>query len=140
MMAHEDLSRERDVESSSNRSFGLVFTLGFVFVAALPLLHGRGLRWWAVAVAALIGLAAVLKPEILAPLNRWWTRLEVMLGKLVSPVALGVLFYGVFTPMGALMRLLGSDSLKLKFESGAQSYWVVRDPPGPPPDSMTNQF
>jgi hypothetical protein len=64
----------------------------------------------------------------------------VLLGALVSPLALGVLYYGVLTPLGVLMRLAGKDPLRLRREPGAASYWLPRQPPGPPPDSMTNQF
>jgi hypothetical protein len=77
---------------------------------------------------------------LLAGLNRWWIKLGVLLGKLVSPIALGVLFYGVFFPMGVVMRLAGKDPLRLKRDADAASYWVLRKPPGPPPNSMTNQF
>ena len=81
-----------------------------------------------------------MRPELLGGLNRLWIRFGVLLGKVVSPIALGVLFYGVLAPMGVVMRLMGKDPLRLKLDSGANSYWIRRKPPGPPPDSMTNQF
>jgi hypothetical protein len=83
---------------------------------------------------------AIWKPVLLAGLNRLWIKLGVLLGKIVSPIALGILFYGVLTPIGALVRLSGKDPLRLKLDPGAVSYWISRTPPGPPPDSMTNQF
>ena len=139
-MAHEDLSRDQRVEGSSDRVFGLVFAGVFLFVAAWPLLDGAAPRRWALGASAVFGLAALLKPALLAGLNRLWIRLGVLLGKVVSPIALGVLFYGVLTPIGVLMRLAGKDSLRLKRDSKASSYWLPREPPGPPPDSMSNQF
>lgn len=139
-MAHEDLTREQRVEQSSDRSFGLVFAGVFVLVAGWPLFHGEALRWWALAVAAVFSLLALLKPALLADLNRLWIRLGVLLGRIVSPVALGVVFYVALTPIGLLMRLTGGDPLRLKRDPGAASYWIPREPPGPPPDSMTNQF
>jgi hypothetical protein len=83
---------------------------------------------------------AILKPALLAGLNRQWLKFGILLGKVVSPVALGVLFYGVVAPIGVLMRLTGKDPLRLKLDSSANSYWIPRKPPGPPPDSMNNQF
>ena len=139
-MAHEDLSRNQHVEGSSDRAFGLVFTGVFFVIAVWPLFHGEALRWWASGLAAVFALAALVKPALLAGLNRLWIKLGVLLGKVVSPIALGILFYGVFTPLGALIRLTGKDPLRLKFDPDADSYWIPRKPPGPPPDSMTNQF
>ena len=139
-MAHEDLSRTQHVESSSNRAFGLVFAVLFLAVTLWPLLHRESPRWWALGVSSVFALIALLKPTLLAGLNRLWTKLGLMLGAIVSPVALGILFYGILTPLAALARLKGNDPLRLKRDASAQSYWIPREPPGPPPDSMTNQF
>jgi len=139
-MAHEDLSRDQKVEGSSDRSFGLVFAGVFLVVACWPLFYRDLPRWWALGIAVVFAIIAIWKPALLAVLNRLWTKLGVLLGKVVSPIALGILFYGVITPIGIVMRLTGKDPLRLKFDSGADSYWIPRKPPGPPPDSMTNQF
>ena len=139
-MAHEDLSREQGAEGSSDRSFGLVFAAGFLLVAGWPLLHGEMPRWWAAILASSLALIALTRPALLAGPNRLWTRLGILLGKVISPVALAIVFYGVLAPVGALMRLTGKDPLRLKRDSRADSYWVRRNPPGPPPDSMSNQF
>jgi hypothetical protein len=139
-MAHEDLSREQVVEGSSDRAFGLVFAAVFLVIACWPMLHREPLRWWAFGAAVIFAAAAWLKPKLLAGLNRQWIRLGLLLGKIVSPIALGILFYGVLTPIGALMRLTGKDPLRLKLDRAAKSYLIPRSPPGPPPDSMTNQF
>lgn len=139
-MAHEDLSRQERVEGSSDRAFGVVFAAVFAIIGAWPLWSGAAVRWWAFAAACLFGLAALAYPAILGPLNRWWMKLGLLLGKIMGPVALGVLFYGVFSPMGTLMRLAGKDPLRMRRDATARSYWIGRKPPGPPPDSMTNQF
>jgi hypothetical protein len=140
LMTHEDLSRDEPVEGSSDRSFGLVFAAAFLVVAAWPLWRGGDLRWWAVAVAAGLALVAWVSPRLLALPNRLWLRFGLLLGKVVSPIALGILFYGVFVPMGTLMRWFGKDPLRLQRDKAATSYWIPREPPGPPPTSMTNQF
>ena len=139
-MAHEDLSRGQHVESSSNRSFGLVFAAVFLLICLWPLFHREQPRWWALAAATAFALVALLRPTLLAWLNRQWTRLGVLLGKLISPVALGILFYGMITPLGVIARLVGKDPLRLRRDPGASTYWIDRQPPGPPPGSMTRQF
>ena len=92
-------------------------------------------------IASLVFLVfALLIPQALAPLNWVWTKFGLLLHKLVSPVVLGVLFFLVFTPIGIIIRLFGSDPLRLRFDSQAPSYWIMRSPPGPAPDSLKNQF
>ncbi len=139
-MSHEDLSRSMEVEGSSNRSFGWVFTVVFLIVGAGPLLFGGGLRWWALVVAAGIGAGTILRPALLARPNRLWTQFGLLLGRVVSPVVMGLLFFVVFTPFGLVMRAFGHDPLRLKRNPEASTYWVERAPPGPPPESMRNQF
>lgn len=139
-MAHENLSREEHIEGSSDRAFGVVMAVAFAVVACWPLMSRGGVRWWAVAIGAAFALLALVRPSLLAGLNRQWMKLGLLLGKIVSPIALGVLFYGVLTPIGLLVRAFGKDPLRLRFDRAAESYWQARTPPGPPPDSMTNQF
>jgi hypothetical protein len=139
-MAHEGLTRDQQVVGSSDRSFGLVFAGVFLLVALWPLFYGELPRWWALGVATGFAMVALWKPALLARVNRLWLKFGVLLGKVMSPVALGVLFYCVIAPIGLLVRLAGKDPLRLKLDSGADSYWIPRKPPGPPPDSMTNQF
>lgn len=139
-MAHENLQRVREVKGSSDRSFGLIFATVFAVIACWPLLHGEAPRWWALAVAAALGAIAVFRPAVLAAPNRWWLKVGLALGHLVGPVALGILFYGAFTPIGWLKRLTSRDPLNRRFDPRARSYWVQREPPGPPPASLTNQF
>jgi hypothetical protein len=139
-MAHENLQRDQAVEGSSDRSFGLVFSIVLTVVAAWPLLDREAPRWWALALAVVLALIAVLWPALLSAPNRWWLKLGIALGNIVGPIALGILFYGVMAPLGFVMRLTGKDPLRTRLDSGADSYWVPRKPPGPPPDSLTNQF
>lgn len=139
-MSHEDLTREEEVEGSSDRSFGVVFAVVFLIVALLPLLHAGAVRWWSLGVSAAFAVVAFTVPSILAVPNRLWMKFGLLLAKIVSPIALGILFYLVFTPIGLLMRLSGKDPMRLKADPNAKSYWIDREPPGPPPQSMTNQF
>jgi Saxitoxin biosynthesis operon protein SxtJ len=139
-MAHEDLTREENVEGSSDRAFGLVFAVVFLLIGSWPLIRGQAPHWWGVVVSATFGAIALLNPALLATLNRLWLKLGILLGRIISPIALGILFYCVLTPVGVVMRLMGKDPLCLKRDADADTYWILREPPGPPPDSMTNQF
>lgn len=138
---HEHTPRHTDPTlGSSNRSFGFVFTVFFVIVGLLPLLNGGGIRLWALGVSAVFLLLALVAPKILAPANRAWTKFGLLLHKIVSPIALGILFFGVVTPTGFVMRLLGKDLLRQRFDRSATTYWIARTPPGPDAESLKNQF
>ena len=131
---------EKRAPGSSDRAFGLVFAVFFAIVALLPL-WGRGeVRAWALLISTAFALFAVAVPHILAPLNRGWMAFGNLLHHIVSPIALGILYYGVVTPTGLLMRLAGKDPLRLRFEPAARSYWIERQPPGPSADSLKDQF
>ena len=136
---HERLEQAESA-SASNRSFGFVFTIVFALVGVWPLLDSRSPRLWALVVAGVFLLLALAMPVLLAPLNRLWTRLAELLQKIVSPIVLGFLFFIGLMPIGLLMRLLGNDLLRLKTDPEAESYWIERSPPGPPPATMNKQF
>jgi hypothetical protein len=139
---HEDFTRKENVQGSSDRSFGLVMAGFFGIVAVWPLLHGSlsSIRSWALVVAAAFLAVALLRPAALGPLNRLWLKLGLLISKVVSPVVLTILFYTTVTPIGFLMRWSGKDPLRLHRNTAAESYWIVREPPGPAPDSMKQQF
>lgn len=139
-MAHEALHREAPIEGSSNRSFGFVFAVVFLIIALWPLMSARPIRLWAAAIAIAFAVVALAAPSLLAGMNRAWMKFGLLLGRVVSPIALGVLFFAAFTPMGLLVRLLGKDSMRLKKPVDATTYWVERRPPGPPPESLKNQY
>jgi len=140
-MTHEDFSSPRQqIKPSSNRSFGLVIAFFFLIITLWPLVRAEPVRWWALGVAAAFAVLALLWPAALAPLNKMWTKLGVVLYKIVNPVVLGLLFYVTVTPIALLMRVLGKDPLRLRRDPHAESYWIVRTPPGPPPQSMKKQF
>ncbi len=135
---HEDLARDEPPKGSSDRSFGLVFAAAFAVLAAWPLLHGEVVRRWALVPAAAFAALAFAAPRVLAPLNRVWMRFGLLLGRVMNPLVLGLLFFPVVTPMGLVMRLLGKDPLRRCLEPKAASYWIERRPPGPVP--MSRQF
>jgi hypothetical protein len=139
-MGHESFDRKTPVASSSDRAFGWVFAAVFAIIGVWPWAFGGELRFWSLAVGAAFLLVAWARPAVLAPLNRVWTRFGLLLHRIVSPVVLGVMFFGVVTPTGLLMRAFGKDPLRLRHDRDARSYWIERQPPGPPPDTLNNQF
>jgi Saxitoxin biosynthesis operon protein SxtJ len=124
----------------SNRSFGSLFLVVFGFFGLSSYL--RSGDWWPVlaGLAVLTALVTLLAPGVLTPLNRAWMKLGDLMGRVVNPIVLGILFYGVITPFGVARQLFGADPMKRKFEPALKTYWVDRDPPGPAADSFPNQF
>ena len=137
---HEDLTREDEVEGSSNRSFGLVFTGFFAVVAGISAWR-HGWMWpYAGGLAAAFLIVSFAAADLLAPLNRAWMKFGLLLGKIVAPIVLGLLFFLSVVPIGLILRARGKDLLRLKRDPSAQSYWIMREPPGPPPETMRKQF
>ena len=128
------------VKSTSNASFGMFFALVFMVVAAWPVLDGKPVRLWALAVSALFLVVAMLWPRLLAMPNALWARLGLALGVVVTPLVMAVLYYAAFVPMGYLMRGRGHDLLSLRWERDAISYWVPREQDSARKLSMKNQF
>jgi hypothetical protein len=137
---HESFDRAHVVKASSDRSFGLVFTAFFALICLWPLVHKHPVRLWSLYVSGACLVLALLAPRILHPLNIAWTHLGRLLAKITNPIVTGVLFYVIFTPAAFLFRLMGKDLLRLKFDRSASTYWIVRDPSGPAPESMSHQF
>jgi hypothetical protein len=138
--SHEIQSREEVIKGSSDRSFGIVFAVFFALVAAISWYSG-GAHWtWWLTGSVLFALVALVYPRVLGPLNRLWMKFGLLLAAVISPIMLGIIFYLCITPIGYLMRLLGKDPMRLRFDSQADTYWIKREPPGPPPESLKNQF
>ena len=134
-----EVQTHSEINVGSERGFGFVFTTVFVVIALWPLTGGGGVRIWALAIAALFLAAALVRPNILRPLNRVWFRFGLLLGRIVSPIVMAVVFFVAVTPTALIMRAFGKDSLRLKFDPDAESYWIERaddDPMG----SMKDQF
>lgn len=125
----------------SNRKFGGLFSAIFA-VAAVYLYFFKAASTSAlvlIALAALFAVVTITAPTLLAPLNRLWFQLGLLLGRIVSPLVLGGIFFLLITPASLLSRWLGRDELRMKKRAVA-TYWVNREPPGPAPESFRNQF
>lgn len=129
-----------DVKSGTERGFGFVFCTVFLIIAAWPLLNDGAIRLWAVIIAAVFFVCALAAPSLLKPLNRAWFRFGLLLGKIVAPIVMAILFFIVVTPFAVVMRLFGRKPLALKFEQSASSYWIKRDSDEAVESSMRNQF
>ena len=137
---HENLNREEEVKVSSDRSFGIVFTLVFLAVGTGMISGGHSEGWFFLAVSIILFVVTLARPSILGPLNRVWFKFGLLLGQVVNPLILGAVFFLVITPIAVIRRLLGKDSLRLKSKPSLESYWIARNPIGPKPNSMTRQF
>lgn len=137
---HEVFAREENIVAGSDRSFGFVMAGAFALLSALNGWHMGRIWPWTTGLAALFLMAALVRPAILNPLNRVWLKFGLLLHKVVNPIIMGLLFFGTVLPTGLVMRALGKDLLRLKREPDADSYWIVRTPPGPAPETMKDQF
>ncbi|MGJ3258558.1 MAG: SxtJ family membrane protein [Rhodospirillales bacterium] len=137
---HESLRDKEEVQVGSEKGFGIVFAIVFGIIALWPLIDGAPVRLWAAIVAAGFLVAAFIAQPLLKPLNLLWFKFGMLLYKVVNPVVMAFLYYSTVVPTGLIMRMVGKDPLNRRFDPEAKSYWIERDPPGPAPDSMKDQF
>lgn len=137
---HEAFAREEVVVAGSDRSFGLVMTAAFAILSLLNGWHDGRIWPWTAGIAVVFFVASLIYPTILNPLNRLWLKFGLLLHKVVNPIVMALLFYGVVLPTGLIMRAPGRDLLRIKRDPQASSYWIVRQPPGPAPETMKDQF
>ena len=126
-----------DIKLGSNRSFGIVFSIVFLLIAIYPLINSDGLRVWSLIIAIIFLVLGLINSKILTPLNKLWFKFGILLGKIVSPVIMGLIFFLVVTPIALIMRTIGKDLLNLKFNKKDESYWIEKDGPK---SKMKNQF
>ncbi len=125
-----------EIKLNSNRSFGIVFFIVFLLIAIYPLINGSDLRLWSLTISIIFLILGLLNSKILNPLNKIWFKFGIFLGKIVSPLVMGAIFFLVVTPIGIFMKILNKDILKLKFNKN-QSYWIEKNEPK---SKMKNQF
>ena len=127
---------KNNIKIGSNRSFGIVFFIVFLIVGLWPLLDGDGLRFWAISISLIFLVLGILNSKILSPLNKIWFKFGILLGKLISPLIMGIIYFLVVTPTGILVRLFKKDLLNLK-KNDNKTYWIERNNKN---NSMKNQF
>ncbi|TCT06058.1 hypothetical protein [Aquabacter spiritensis] len=139
--AFESYARDPDQLKSSDRGFGRVMAVFLAIVGGFQAWHERPvIAGTLFAVAAAFALVAQVRPTALHRLNLLWFKLGLLLHHIVNPIVMTVIFYGAVVPTGLLMRLFGKRLMPTGFDRAAQTYWIARTPPGPPPESMKRQF
>ena len=114
-----------DIKIGSNRSFGILFFVVFLIIATYPLINGDELRLWSLIISIVFLFLGLVNSKILNPLNKLWFKFGIFLGKIISPLVMGIIFFLVVTPIGLLMRLLNKDLLNLRFNNNG-SYWIEK--------------
>ena len=111
---------------SSNRSFGIIFFIVFLLISVWPILKGLEIRVWALIISLIFLLLGLINSNFLTPLNKAWIKFGILLGNIIAPIVMGLIFFLIVTPIGLLLRIFGKDVLNLKF-SKANSYWLKRE-------------
>ena len=125
-----------EIKIGSNKSFGIVFFIVFFIIALFPLINNSEIRVWAVIISLIFLILGLINSKILTPLNKAWLKFGIFLGKIISPLIMGIIFFLVVTPIGLLMKMLKKDLLNLKFNKH-KSYWIEKTEPK---SKMKNQF
>ena len=126
---------QKNIKLPSNRNFGVVFFIVFLIIALWPLLKQNEIRIWSLIISFIFFVLGLINSKLLAPLNRLWFKFGILLGNIISPIVMGIVFFLVVTPTGLIMRLFRKDILKLK--NNKDSYWIDKDNTN---SSMRNQF
>ena len=121
----------------SNRNFGLVFFVFFLIIGLWPLLGTNEIRYWSIFFSIIFFLLGITNSKLLNPLNKIWFNFGILLGKMISPLVMGIIFFLVVTPIGVIMRVFGKDILSLKYDKKNKSYWIEKNGPK---SKMKNQF
>jgi len=125
------------IKPGSEKSFGIVFSVVFLIVSFYPLTNSEGVRVWAIIVSIIFLLLAFSAPKILIIPNKLWFKFGMLIGSIMAPIVMALVYFVTVLPTGLIMRLLGKDLLKQKLDKDAKSYWIERSEPM---GSMKNQF
>ena len=119
--------KKKEKKESSNKSFGIVFFIVFFIIGLWPLLNSGGIRVWALLIGVIFLLLGLFNSKILTPLNKLWFKFGKLLGFIVAPIVMGVIFFLIITPTGFIMKMLGKDLLNKKYNNKIKSYWINRE-------------
>ena len=111
---------------SSNRSFGILFSIVFAIIAFWPIINGNPLRLWSIPISVIFLVLGLLNSKLLNPLNIVWVKFGELLGIIIAPIVMAIIYFIIVTPIGLFMRLIGKDLLNIKFVE-ANTYWIKRE-------------
>ncbi len=111
---------------SSNKSFGILFFIVFFLIGIWPLFNGEALRIWPIPIALIFLVLGLINSKILTPLNLIWVKFGELLGKIIAPIVMALVYFVVLTPISLILRLVNKDILKLKILKNTDSYWIKR--------------
>ena len=117
--------KNNKIKISSNKSFGIVFITVFLIIAIWPLLNGNDIRYWSLIISIVFLILGILNSKILTPLNKIWFKIGILLGNVISPIVMSIIFFLVVTPTSFIMKILGKDLLNLK-KNTKNSYWIKK--------------
>ena len=121
------MSQKSKIKVSSNRNFGLVFFVVFLIISLWPLLDGGQLKIWSLFFSLFFLVLGLMNSKLLTPLNLLWTKFGILLGNVFAPIVMSFIFFLVVTPIGLLMRMMGKDLLRTKYNKSGKSYWIKRE-------------
>ena len=124
------------IKIGTNKSFGIVFFLVFIIISLYPVLNGENIRVWSLIISIIFLVLGLINSKLLNPLNKIWFTFGLLLGKIISPIIMGIIFFLVVTPIALFMKLLKKDLLNLKFNK-KNTYWIEKSGPK---SKMKNQF
>ena len=125
-----------NIKIGTNKSFGIVFFVFFLIVSIFPLLNDGDIRVWSLIISLVFLILGILNSKILTPLNRIWFKFGILLGRFVSPVVMGIIFFAIVTPTSVIMRVLQKNLLNIK-KGNKKTYWIERSKIK---SKMKNQF
>ena len=132
----ENISHHK-IKAGTERNFGLVFAAVFLIISLYPLWFGKNMHLWACITAFIFFFFAIFLPKALIVPNKLWFKFGMLLGAIVSPIIMGIIFFLAVTPTGIIMRLLGRDLLRQKLNKSKKSHWINKIKTV---SSMKNQF
>ena len=121
------MHHESKIKIGSNRNFGLVFSFVFLIVGLWPLLNGGPFRIWSIAIAIIFLILGLINSKLLTQLNILWFKFGKLLGSMIAPIVMGIVFFLVITPIGLIMKIIGKDLLNNKYNNKNKSYWINRE-------------
>lgn len=115
-----------EIKLPTNRNFGLVFFIIFLFISLYPLLKNENIRYWSLTISLTFLILGIINSKLLTPLNKAWIKFGIFLGKIMTPIVMGLIFFLVVTPTSIILKIIGKDVLRLK-KNKSETYWLTKE-------------